>query len=211
MIKLTDITLRVKKIRQGRYGDFCVADLSTELGDFKVKDPLLDQFEDGEYTGTVWISEIYLAQYIAWGKGVTEIRARLHDLQVDGAQDLSPEPEHFEQDPAEEVVSAPKQAQRPVQHVANNTQAPKVVSNLAQVKERLQQIGRKTSGAPQPASDSNNEQLVQLFGDMWPLICSRSPVKFDPTVERLILRQQTVAIKDLGYQFVATEQTWYPT
>jgi len=93
MIKLTDITLKVKKIRQGRYGDFCVADLSTEIGDFKVKDPLLDQFEDGDYTGTVWISEIYLAQYIAWGKGVTEIRARLHDLQLDGVKARSPDTE----------------------------------------------------------------------------------------------------------------------
>ena len=40
--------------------------------------------------------------------------------------------------------------------------------------------------------------------------CSKQPVKFDPTVDRLILRQQTEAIKKLGYRFLATEQTWYP-
>ena len=50
-------TLRIKKIRQSRNGAFCIADLSTDFGEFKVKDPLLDQFEEGEYQGTLWISE----------------------------------------------------------------------------------------------------------------------------------------------------------
>ena len=76
-------TLRIKKIRQSRNGAFCIADLSTDFGEFKVKDPLLDQFEEGEYQGTLWINEIYLSQYISYGKAVTELRARLHDLQID--------------------------------------------------------------------------------------------------------------------------------
>lgn len=204
MIKLTDTTLKVKKIRQGRYGDFCVADLSTEIGDFKVKDPLLDQFEDGDYSGTVWISEIYLAQYIAWGKGVTEIRARLHDLQLDGVKARSPETELPEPDPAEEVPAPPARRQ-PVTEPERSQPA---ASDLAAVKQRLQQIGRKPK--PESESQNNDEQLAQLFDDMWPLVCSRQPVKFDPTVDRLILRQQTEAIKKLGYRFLATEQTWYP-
>jgi hypothetical protein len=69
MIRIDGAQLRVKRIRQSRNGAFCVADLSTAFGEFKVKDPLLDQFEEGEYQATVWISEIYLSQYIAFGKG----------------------------------------------------------------------------------------------------------------------------------------------
>ena len=208
MIKLTAITLKVKKIRQGRYGDFCVADLSTEIGDFKVKDPRLDQFEDGDYTGTVWISEIYLAQYIAWGKGVTEIRARLHDLQLDGVKARSPDTELPEPDPAEEVPAPPARRQTP-EPVAEPERSHPVASSIAAVKQRLQQIGRKPS-KPEPEPQNQDDQLAQLFGDMWPLVCSNQPVKFDPTVDRLILRQQTEAIKKLGYRFLATEQTWYP-
>jgi hypothetical protein len=97
MIKLTGITLRVKKIRQGRFGDFCVADLSTDIGEFKVKDPILDQFEDGEYTGTVWVSEIFLSQYMAWGKAVTEIRARCMTCNLDGESERTCEPESLSQ------------------------------------------------------------------------------------------------------------------
>ena len=34
--------LLVKQIRASRNGPFCIADLVTELGEFKVKDPLLE-------------------------------------------------------------------------------------------------------------------------------------------------------------------------
>ena len=98
--------LRIKKIRQSRNGAFCIADLATDFGEFKVKDPMLDQFEEGEYQGTVWISEIYMSQYISYGKAVTELRARLHDLQVD-SEDRKPvrSNEHSEPDPIDEVLS----------------------------------------------------------------------------------------------------------
>jgi hypothetical protein len=56
---------------RGRYGDFCVGELFHECCELKVKDSLLDQFEEGEYHGTVWISRIFLHQYIAYGKAVT--------------------------------------------------------------------------------------------------------------------------------------------
>ena len=53
MIKLENVTLRVKQIRGGRYGDFCVGELFHQCCELKVKDSLLDQFEEGEYHGTV--------------------------------------------------------------------------------------------------------------------------------------------------------------
>ena len=102
MIRIDSAQLRVKRIRQSRNGAFCVADLSTDIGEFKVKDPLLEQFDEGEYQATVWISEIYLSQYIAFGKGVTEMRARLHDIQINTQGALRSEPEPVEPDPLDE-------------------------------------------------------------------------------------------------------------
>ncbi len=85
MIKIENTTLRVRKIRQSRNGPFTVADLSTDIGEFRVKDQLLDAFDEGEYQATVWISEIYLKQYVAYGRGVTELRAQLHEVQIEAA------------------------------------------------------------------------------------------------------------------------------
>ena len=46
MITVKNATLRVKRIN-GRNGPFCIADLSTDFGEFKVKESLLDQFDEG--------------------------------------------------------------------------------------------------------------------------------------------------------------------
>lgn len=209
MIKLTGITLRVKTIQQGRYGNFCVADLSTDIGEFKVKDPLLDQFRDGVYTGTVWISEIRLAQYMAWGKAVTEIRAVLHDLNLDGVSELQPDDGPSEPDPAEEVPPPAPMASKPVQAPPPSNA---FAHGIDAVKERLKGIGKKTkqTAPPTETPQSDDTHLVQLFGEMWQLICDKQPVKFDPTVDRLKLRQQSAAMRELGYEFKATDQTWYP-
>lgn len=214
MIKLTGITLRVKKIRQGRFGDFCVADLSTDIGEFKVKDPILDQFDDGEYTGTVWISEIFLSQYMAWGKAVTEIRARLHDLQLDGGFERESVPEALEPDPVEEPPAwpAPKPVHRPPS--GPSTAAPE---GIAKLKERLARTVKKSvSNDPRaqqtepPVQDAQTAEVIELLGDLWQLIQSRQPVKFDPTVDRIVLRKQSSKMGQLGYKFNPIEQTWYP-
>ena len=219
MIKLTGITLQVKKIRQGRFGDFCVADLSTDIGEFKVKDPILDQFDDGEYTGTVWISEIFLSQYMAWGKAVTEIRARLHDLQLDGGFEREAVNEAHEPDPVEEPPAwpAPKPVLTPSQRQSTASPASEDISKL---KERLAKAAKKSEpidpGTPkseltvQTEAPGQSAEVVELFGDLWQLIQSRQPVKFDPTVDRIVLRKQSSKMGQLGYKFNPIEQTWYP-
>ena len=106
MIKLSGITLRVKKIRGGRNGDFCVGELFTNIGEFRVFDQLLDQFDDGDYTGTVWVERIFLKQYIYYGKAITEIRAALHDVQLDGIEERPAETHLVEADPADEEPRA---------------------------------------------------------------------------------------------------------
>ena len=93
-------TLTVKKIT-GAKGAFSVGDLVTEEGTFKVKDALLDQFEEGRYQGEFAISSIYLSSYIWRGKSMTDIRANLVDVHLDEVGDVAPEsaPPQDEPDP----------------------------------------------------------------------------------------------------------------
>ena len=50
-----------------------------------------------------------------------------------------------------------------------------------------------------------DDQDIELFGHQWPLGDS---VKLDPTVDRGTFRAQVTRLKQMGYQFDATSQTW---
>jgi len=202
MIRIDGAQLRVKRIRQSRNGAFCVADLSTAFGEFKVKDPLLDQFEEGEYQATVWISEIYLAQYIAFGKGVTEIRARLHDLQVESQAELSTAQEQPEPDPIDE--------QRPVGGAASKKSVPP--PSTAKDFSHFNKGGKPQSGSlgsgPQESTQGEHDGL--LDAEMLRAIANRDPIKLDATVERALLRRQAAELGQRhGYRFDAKQQLWF--
>jgi hypothetical protein len=202
MIRIDGAQLRVKRIRQSRNGAFCVADLSTAFGEFKVKDPLLDQFEEGEYQATVWISEIYLVQYIAFGKGVTEIRARLHDLQVESQAELSTAHEQAEPDPIDE--------QRPVRVAPPKKPVPP--PSTAKDFSHFNKGGKPQSGSsgsgPQESTQGGHDGL--LDAEMLRAIANRDPIKLDATVERALLRRQAAELGQRhGYRFDAKQQIWF--
>ena len=191
-------TLFVKRIKQSRNGPFCVADLATDFGEFKVKDPMLDQFAEGEYHGIVWISEIYLAQYVSFGRGVTELRARLHDLQVDTESDApSKAPVDSEPDPLDEPPP---------------TRASRAEPGTAKGKTKLPTLRtRKNAGPPAQAADAqSNDAERALFGDeIHAQVQERKAVKLDPTIDdRARFRAQTQRLRQLGYTFDAKTQTW---
>ena len=213
MIKASGATLRIKKIRQSRNGAFCVADLSTDFGEFKVKDAVLDQFDEGEYQATVWISEIFLAQYISYGKAVTEIRARLHELQVDSAGELdNSRSEPPEPDPIDEEARATKVA--PVVPPPEAAAAKPKSSPLDALKAKLEGIsGRKkpSTAEADKLQGSSDDAPSRLFGDqIWEQIQRRAPVKLDPTVDRGLLRRQAAEMHQLNYAFDHKEQNWNP-
>ncbi len=231
MIKLSGITLRVKKIRGGRNGDFCVGELFTEIGEFRVFDQLLDQFDDGVYRGTAWVERIFLKQYIHFNKSITEIRAVLHDLQIDDMEERPEEPHLVEADPAdEEPVAVPPPPPRSASATASSTpmsgtSSPAPAQSRANVEELKMRIQKRlarvdqaptamTVSDPVPVEDpqsAQEAQLQELFGELWPQVHSRDAVKLDPTVDRLRLRQQVAALKDLGYRMADIQsQTWHP-
>jgi hypothetical protein len=220
LIKLENVTLRVKQIRGGRYGD-SRRELFHECCELKVKDSLLDQFEEGEYHGTVWISRIFLHQYIAFGKAVTEMRATLHDMQLDSASDAPVETELAEPDPLLESPSLTSQT--PV--VSSAARAEYRVEDRGstrlgeQMRERIERIKRNPGQPTQDCTASSVEDvgqvdtpdLPEVLREYWDQIRGLQPVKLDPTVDRSMLREQTKAIGQLGsYKFVFQDQTWHP-
>ena len=205
MITAENAILRVKRIRQSRNGAFSIADLTTEFGEFKVKDPLLEQFEEGEYEATVWISEIFLGTYVAYGKTVTEIRARLHDLQVH-TEDHKPAPsELIEPDPIDEQepVRLPKPQPEPVQ-------ASKSSSDAAGGDRRWDQFKKPRKGKNAPTETPVQAPAVESPYDEETLaaIERREPIEIDLSVDRALLRRQLQGLKDLGYRFDSIRKLW---
>ena len=207
MIHAQNAVLRVKRIRQSRNGAFCIADLTTDFGEFKVKDPILDQFEEGEYQADVWISEIHLSQYIAYGKAVTEIRARLHDLQVI-SEDSRPIPkEPAELDPLDEP--APIRMPQGTKEKAEATKGSKGAPDHRW--DKFKKSGQSVPELTKAELESDQtEQIRALFDpDLSAAIEGRQPVRLDMTIDRAMLREQTAFLKKNDYRFDPKQQTWF--
>ena len=207
MIHAQNAVLRVKRIRQSRNGAFCIADLTTDFGEFKVKDPILDQFEEGEYQADVWISEIHLSQYIAYGKAVTEIRARLHDLQVisEDSRPMPKEPAEF--DPLDEPapVRMPQMTKAKAEETRGRKGAPD--HRWDKFKKPGQSVPELTKAE---LESDQTEQIRALFDpDLSAAIEGRQPVRLDMTIDRAMLREQTAFLKKNDYRFDPKQQTWF--
>lgn len=180
-------TLIIKEVG-GVNGKFCVGDLSTSIGEFKVKEAILDQFSEGQYTGEFLIDNFYLHSYAWRGKLMTEIRAKLADIYLDTADEGKvPEDQQAEPDPLNESGQEASQ------------------SNLKQ------EVEKSGVSSNHDASDLNPEfvELAKLFGDELTLkILADEAVKLDPTVDRGLFREQRDLLKKLGYQFEAMTQSW---
>lgn len=208
--------LRIKRI-VGSNGPFCVGSLETEIGEFRVKDALLDQFDEGTYKGMFWINQIYPSSYSTAGRMVIEVRAKLADVQID-AEDLGKVPdEKGEPDPAGEP---PSEQQPPKPAMMER----KVMRKKVVVVPPPERAHPETPSEPQqptndaPAHDdskpaqklaTNPDEDLNLFGrDLFSDIEECKPVKLDPTIDRMRFRLQRDRLKALGYAFSSTTQCW---
>ena len=164
-------TLAIREIN-GRNGPFKVGTLHTSLGEFAVKDSLLDQYDPGSYEGEFQIERIFQGHYIAGGRSVTEIRAQLANISINDIDAEAPKPIEAEPDPIDTEV---KPESAPSKHEEKTT------------------------------LDDKNPEDDKLFGLLMPL---EDTVTLDPSVDRKVLRAQTVRLKELGYEFDAKSQTW---
>ncbi len=174
------------RVITGRLGAFRVGKLVSEVGEFAVKSKLIEELEEGAYAGSFTIRKIYPSSFNAGGRITLEVRADLHDMQLDEVLS-TPDPilDPAEPDPMEEEMPAAATA------VTSSTTQPELAM-------------------PEPCGDLNQPDeginpLASLFGELWPL---HNTVKLDPTIGRDTLRKQIVALKELGYFYAPTEQVW---
>lgn len=165
----------------GRNGDFNVGRLSTSIGEFVIKDALLDQYSEGKYRGDFLITEIRPSYYSTSGRLVVEIRAKLESMSLDDVDKLT----------AEDAATLSASEPDPIDEESSSAQP------LQQGKKLTSSKGAGSTGEPSAAEDapfgmppslaSTAEQAADLFGTIWPLC---NTVKLDTTVDRQCLRQQ---------------------
>lgn len=179
----------------GRNGDFNVGRLSTTIGEFVIKDALLDQYTEGKYRGDFAITAISPSYYTNGGRLVVEIRAKLDSMTLDDVAHLSTEEAErlsaTETDPIDEelpTLSPTKSSRSPTSKAVPDDEAP---------------FGMEKS-VPQ-ASNADGKTDEELFGIIWPL---GSAVRLDTTVDRQLLRQQCTRLGELGYALDYKQQTW---
>lgn len=111
MIKL-DGSLSLKTIN-GRYGLFNVGILSTDIGEFSVKDAMLDQYDEGVYQGSFAISQVFAAgNSISGGRFIVETRATLDSISLEVIKDL-PDEAPVPDVPADPIDEQPKREPLP--------------------------------------------------------------------------------------------------
>lgn len=195
--------LTVREIT-GRKGKFVVGDLTTEIGNFKVKDTLLDQFEPGVYSGTFMVLNIYPDSYIWQGRVTTEIRAKIHEIHLDhedkeppASEQAAPEPDPADQAQGGNVPTPPAPA--PVPANLPEASAPSATPPTPQPEEP----------APGSTEGGNADPDMTLFGtEIYQAVQSGGQVKLDPTIDRTQFRAQRDRLKALGFQFEAASQSW---
>lgn len=218
--------LRVKKVH-GRHGEFSVGTLSSDLGEFKVKDALLEPFDEGRYQVTAWVTRIYLRTYMtSWGNSLTELCAHVEDLQVHDEQlgrtaeaEPASEPDPLDETPPLAARPAPETPLESIQEL--KAKLARISAKPAESEEKAAERaatssddpGRVNASAPSAPEQSASQDGQALFrADQWALIQTRQPIKLDTTDDRETLRQQSVLSRtELGYQFRSRDQqTFFP-
>lgn len=77
--------------KTGRKGDFNIGDLVTEIGQFEVKDQLIEEYEPGTYAGLFLISWIEPDSYSWKGRVFVKVRATLDEIIVDDVDETPPQ------------------------------------------------------------------------------------------------------------------------
>ena len=180
-------TITIQRQTSAR-GAFNIGDLSTEIGEFEVKDSLIEEFEPGKYTGDFIIRWIAPDSFAWRGRVFVKNRATLDEIIVDEADEGAPAP------------SAPPEPD-PIEH----TPAPTQAKALPQ-QETPTPAAAPVNDARKPAGKVDD---VNLFGDeLVALLQECAPIKLDPTVDREQFRKQRDRLKEVGYSFDAKAQTW---
>jgi hypothetical protein len=194
------------KTLHGRNGDFNVGRLQCRLGNFWVKERDLDQYKEGKYSGVFDLDYIGPHAYVASGRSVTEVRAWVLRMALDGVDGLSTDDSHVfssqVSDPADEEDHSSSAA---TPQIAAET-APAEAENDGTVSTEAQKPVCETASQSATASDGEEQQDKALFGTLWPLAPA---FKLDCTVDRFLIRKQATRLRKLGYELDFHNQEWH--
>ncbi len=164
----------INKLIAGRNGIFSSATYLTEEGVFKIKDPLLDQYPEGEYTAQVVAKGFSINSYPSRKNGIyiSEILIDAHSIDI----------LDYEIKPVENVAVEPDAS------VDEGADSVKVESAKTEKPKKLKMVRRKpVSNNSRSESDA---ELKELFGPLWPLGDS---VKLDKLLPRpTIIKQASI-------------------
>lgn len=202
-MQILDGTLTIEVI-PGKRGDFCVGTLLTSIGEFKVKDAALDQFERGSYKGRFTVEKIYM-ESTKWRNGwFTNLMAKiaLDGYQINeeeespaAAPSAQAEPDSID-DSVDSTPSA--QAEPAIPDSDKSVSKPQAATSLKQ------ELDSTTSN---PVNDPDEK----LFGiELYPLFKQRAKsIALDNTIDREQFRMQRDRLKANGYRFDTKDQKWH--
>jgi hypothetical protein len=201
-MQILDGTLVVEVIKGSR-GDFCVGTLKTSIGEFKIKDAALEQFDRGTYSGRFTIDKVYIENTRWRGGWFTNLMAKVakDGYQINNEDD-SPAPApsvQAEPDPLDDPVVSQAIA-KPLKEVPESERwlhEPKATESLNKAMEWTVQ---------HPINDPD----IKLFGiELYPLFKERAAsIALDNTIDREQFRMQRDRLKANGYRFDPKTQQW---
>lgn len=181
--------------KSGKRGDFNVGDLNTEIGEFEVKDALIEEFDPGKYTGRFVIDWIQPDSFTYRGRVFVKNRAKLAEILIDEGergepqQQMPPEP-----DPIEAEAAAPQpQSVQPAGGLTSSDAA---------------QATTDAASAAANAAAADDPDLALFGAELHAQFAQREPLQLDPTVDRQQFRAQRDRLKAIGYRFNPKTQGW---
>jgi hypothetical protein len=175
------------KVTHGRKGDFSVGSLSTSIGEFKVKDAILDQYQEGEYRGAFVVTQVYQSSYAWKGRVISDLCAHVSEIMLVEAEE------------------------KPIRETESQAEPdPAMLDTKAPLPPDAGDAGADVAQAVPRVEVDSDDPDVGLFGDLYDTVIAKKPVKLDPAIDRGQFRQQRDRLKALGFKFAAATQTWEP-
>lgn len=181
--------------KSGKRGDFNVGDLNTEIGEFEVKDALIEEFDPGKYAGRFVIDWIQPDSFTYRGRVFVKNRAKLAEILIDEGergepqQQMPPEP-----DPIEAEAAAP--------------QPPSTQPATGLTSSDPTQATTGTESTTDTAAAADDPDLALFGAELHAQFAKREPLQLDPTVDRQQFRAQRDRLKAIGYRFNPKTQGW---
>lgn len=191
--------------RNGTRGIFMVGELSTTLGNFKIKHRVLDQFPQGSYDGVFHITRIYNQSNFYKGQVWVSLSADLewNALQIMAENQVAEVPESLAisgmvEHNDEFIPVAETEKKAPLSSPTDDTV----------VQHPTQQVATPIAA---PTQIQPEDELIDSLDRLESLIqATASGIRLDVSIDdRSLFRQLRDRLKEAGYRFDSGSQSWH--